>query len=44
MTTSVGMVLVTSVLVAATDAAAQTLPPANSFMGPLGIATMHATA
>jgi hypothetical protein len=31
-------------LLVAIDAAAQTLPPANAFMGPAGTATMHANA
>lgn len=36
--------LATCALLVAIDAAAQTLPPANSYMGPPGTATMHANA
>jgi len=44
MTASVRWCLGAFSLLVAIDAAAQTLPPANPYMGPPGTATMHANA
>jgi hypothetical protein len=44
MKTIAGCFFGTCALLVAIDAVAQTLPPANSFMGPPGTATMHANA